>query len=260
MTIGSGGVSIFPRYTVEGERGEPPPLDTSKRLASGIGGLDELLGGGLLERSVTLVSGSAGIGKSTLALQFILEGAKRKEPGLYIAMEEGPSQIVKAAESLGLPLGKAVADGLVEMLYLSQEHIQASQLLAILLDRIGAGKIRRLALDSASQVLAEERGHDELRDVLLALVAKFKQLGVTTLLTLESKSLFATDVITDHGFSPVADNIVMLRYVHAPGEIRPTLSIVKSRGSAHDRGTYYYAIAKGGIALDGRVEEKAPKR
>lgn len=127
LVIGPGGIAVFPRYGLEAELHEPPPpLETTRRVSSGVPGLDELCGGGLLERSVTLVSGSAGIGKSTLGLHFIVEGARRKEPGLYIALEEGPAQIQRTAEELGLPLKEAVKKGLVELVYFSRENARAS--------------------------------------------------------------------------------------------------------------------------------------
>ncbi len=251
ITIGPGGITIFPRYNIEGEGAQPPPpIERDRRLTSGVPNLDELLGGGLLERSVTLVSGSAGIGKSTLGLQFIAEGAKRKEPGLFVSLEESPTQILRTAEALGLPLAAAIDAGLVEIIYLSRQHVQASQFLSILADKIGDKKIRRLVLDSANHIVTEGPVPEESRQMLCTLVARFKALGATTLLTLESKSMYSTDTITDHGFSPVADNIILLRYVAVPDEFQPSLAVVKTRGSAHSFGTYRYSIAKGGIHIE----------
>jgi circadian clock protein KaiC len=260
LIIGQGGIQIFPRYPEELTPVEPPPLVTSKRSPSGVPGLDDLLGGGLLERSVTLVSGSAGIGKTTLGLQFVLEGAERKEPGLYVALEEGPAQILKIAEELSLPLGKAVENGLVEIVYLSREHVRANQFLTILTDKIRAGKTRRLVLDSASHLVTEGLSTEELRQLLYGLVGQFKALGVTSLLTLESQEMYSTDSITDGGFSPVADNILLLRYAEVPEGIRPTLAVVKTRGSLHDRGTSYFDIAKGGVRIAERIDGAASTR
>jgi circadian clock protein KaiC len=254
MVIGAGGIAVFPRYGLEAEVHEPPPpLEMAHRLATGVPGLDELCGGGLLRRSVTLVSGSAGIGKSTLGLQFILEGARRKEPGLYVALEEGPAQIQVTAEALGLSLKEATDKGLVELIYLSRGDTRANQFLALLDDKIQAGKTRRLVLDSVSQIVKDGTIPQELRQLLYALIVRFKSRGVTSLLMLEADSLYSTETITDRGYSPVADNILMLRYARQPGELRPTLSVVKTRGSPHDRGTYYFAITQGGIRLGERV-------
>jgi len=261
LVIGPGGINIFPRYPAETAAEKPPPaIETSRRSPSGVPGLDELLGGGLLERSVTLVSGSAGIGKTTLGLQFLLEGAKRKEPGLYVALEEGPAQILKTAEALGLPFAEAVEKDLAEIVFLSGAHVRANQFLAILTDKIRARRARRLVLDSASQVVTEGLPPEDLRQLLYGLAAQFKALDVTSLLTLESQAMYSTDSVNDGGFSPAADNIILLRYAQVPGAIRPTLAVVKTRGSLHDRGTFYFDIAKGGVRIAERIDETAPAR
>ena len=137
--------------------------------------------------------------------------------------------------------------------------MRANQFLAILTDKIRAGKTRRLVLDSVSHLVSEGLSTEELRQLLYSLVGQFKRLGVTSLLTLESHAMYSTDSVTDGGFSPVADNILLLRYAQALGANRPTLAVVKTRGSHHDRGTWYFDIAKGGVQLAERIEGVASK-
>jgi circadian clock protein KaiC len=259
MVIGAGGISIFPRYATETIFEPPPALETTHRLASGVAGLDELCGGGLLERSVTLVSGSAGIGKSTIALQFLVEGVARGEPGLYLTLEEGPAQILASAKGLGLPLERATETGMAEVVYLPRDRTRVSQFLTILDDKIRSQKTRRLVLDSVSEIVKTAAVPEDLRQLLHALVVRFKSFGVTSLFTLESESMYSTDAITERGYSPIADNIVMLRYVKVPGGVRSTISVVKTRGSPHDWGTYYFSIGAGGVRVGERVDgEDAP--
>jgi len=261
MAIGPGGITVFPRYDSQAALAvPPPPVDPARRLSSGVPGLDALLGGGLLARSVTLVSGSAGIGKSTMGLQFAAEGFLRNEPALYVALEEGPAQIVKNGESLGLPLEAASAQGLVEIVYLSREHVRASQLLSLLADKIRAQQTRRLVMDGVSHLASPNMGEDELRQLLYVLVSRFKALDVTTLLTLESALMYSSETISDRHFSPVADNLVVLRYAALRGEIRPTLMVAKTRGSMHDFGTYYVSITKGGMRVGLRAAAGAQAR
>jgi circadian clock protein KaiC len=253
MTIGRGGITVYPRYTAEERTGAaPPPIETSRRLGSGVPGLDALLGGGLLERSVTLVSGSAGIGKSTLGLQFILEGFTRKEPGLFVALEEGPAQLLASADTLGLPLRAATEQGVVEVMYLSPEHVRAHQFLAILADKIRSNRTRRLVLDSASNILMESLPPDDARQLLYGLATRFKTLGVTSLLTIDASSLFATDTASERGFAPITDNLIMLRYTQTPSGLVPTLRVLKSRGSAHDWGSHHFHIGQGGLRIEPR--------
>lgn len=258
LAIGSGGLKIFPRYNANSEQIEAPvSVDMTHRLSSGVAGLDDRLGGGLLERSVTLVSGSAGTGKSTLGLQFIAQGASQGEAGLFVSLEEGPAQIMKTAEAIGLPLPEALGADLIDVMYLSREHVQASQFLAILEDEIRAKKIKRLVLDGASQMAIEGLIPEELRQLLYTLVIRFKALGVTSMITLESKALHSTETITDHGFSAISDNIILLRYIVSDGKFRPSLAIVKTRGSAHSFETTLYAIGKGGLHLEPEASSSA---
>ena len=252
MAIGEGGVLVFPRYAAEVR--EPAPLATTRRLASGVPGLDALCGGGWLERSVTLVSGGAGIGKSTLGLQFIMEGVKYSEPGIYIALEEGPAQIVETAESLGLHLRQSIASGLVQIVYLPRDRTRLSQFLTILDDKIRSQKTRRIVLDGVSQIMEPGATPEDLKQMLYALALRFKVLDVTSVFTLESRWMFSTDTITEYGYSPIADNILMLRYVKALGEVRRSLSVVKTRGSAHDSGTYYLSTNQEGLRVEHRVD------
>jgi circadian clock protein KaiC len=250
MLIGEGGISVFPRYASDPILDAPPPaLEATTRLRSGIPGLDGLLGGGLLKRSVTLISGSTGAGKSTFGLQFVLEGARRREPGLYVTLEEGPEQLLASADALGLPLRAAVKAGIVEILYVSREYIRAGQFLTVLADRLLALKASRVVLDSATQMLTEHALADELRNVLKKLVARFKTLGITSVVVLEAGSLFSTERVTDLGMSPIADNLLMFRYKEGGGLLTPTLTIVKTRGSDHDRGTHFVSLARGGMRV-----------
>lgn len=259
MVIGRGGVSIFPRYGDDpNPSAPPPPLGGGDRLHSGVPGLDELLGGGLLERSVTLVSGSAGIGKSTFATQFLLAGAKDGARGLFVTLEEGPEQLLASADALGLPLRAATEEGSIELLYLSREHIRAGQFLTVLSEKVQALGARRIVLDAATHMAAEGMSEDAFRHLLYRLAVRFKTLDVTTLLTLESSSLFSTDAATDRGLSPIADNLLLLRYTKSEGLLAPTLTIVKTRGSAHDPWTHPISSGEGGLRVGPRPGEPAP--
>ena len=251
LVIGAGGVSVFPRYGQDFRQDAPPPaLESAVRLGSGVPGLDQLLGGGFLRRSVTLVSGSAGVGKSMLGLQFLLEGAAQKQPGLYVTLEEGPEQIMAGADALSLPLRAAVDAGLVQILYVSREHLRAGQFLSVLGDRLEALQASRVVLDAATQMLTEHMAIDELRHVLYKLLVRFKILGITSVLTLEAPLVYSTERVTEQGLSPIADNLLMLRYQNSDERLSPMLTIVKTRGSEHDRRTHPIAVGKGGMRIE----------
>ena len=227
----------------------PPAVEHTRRLSTGIPRLDELLGGGLLPRSVTLVSGSTGTGKTTLGMQFLLEGAKRKQRGIFVTLEEGPAQILASAGALSLSLREAVDAGMVNIIYLSRASVRAGQFSSLLTEAIKSHKAQRLVLDSASYFVTYGVDEDELRQLLYGLVRRLKTLGVTSLFTLESKALFTMDQITDRDLSPTSDNLIVLRYDDEAERLDPFIAVVKTRGSAHDPGLYRYAFGEGGIRI-----------
>lgn len=257
LEIAEGGVRVFPRYAALGADEEaPPPVDLTERLGSGTRGLDALLDGGLLRGSVTLVAGSPGIGKSTLGVQFLLEGARRGEPGVVFTVEEGPAQLMASADSLELPLRRSVEEGLVEIVYLPRERLRPAHFLAVASERIQARGARRVVLDSATHLARAAGAADPAWSVLTRVAARLKRLGATSLLTVEAHALTATDPVTREGLSLVADNLLMLRYVEADGALQPTLTVVKTRGSAHDRGSHELRFETGGLRVGGAARAR----
>lgn len=259
MAIGPGGVSVFPRYGAEALQGAPA-IEPSRRLSSGIDGLDPLLGGGLIERSVTLVEGSPGVGKTTLALQFLLEGASHGERGIFFTLEEGAAQLITTADALGLPLRRATEEGAIEIVHLSREHVRAPQFLSILADRVSTLGARRLVLDGARHLISAAASTEELEYLLHSLVTRFKLLGATSVLVIECESLFANDFRSSGDLSPVADNLVLMRYGRAAGRLQPLIAVVKTRGSGHDRHTYRFEIEQGGLRVGERWRGWTSKR
>ncbi len=177
---------------------------------------------------------------------------------MFVAFEEGPGQIMKAAEQLGMPLKAFMDKGLIEIAYLSREHVRANQFVSILADKIQASGTRRLSLDSVSSVLTEGLVPGEARRLLQSLVTRFKLLGLTSMLTLEASLSCEPEFPSLRGLSPLADNAVLLRYVEVAGGLRPTLTVLKTRGSVHSFDTHYLLFAKGGAQVGPGVDGEAP--
>ena len=260
IQIGPSGVVISPRYAKALHPNEPPPaVELTQRLASGVPGLDPLLGGGLLARSATLVSGSAGTGKTTIALQFVLAGAVKKERGLYVTLEEGPAQLIATAKALSLPLAEAIKRGTVHVVYLATEQIRSPELFALLTDKISTNKVQRIALDAVSDLPTGTGMHETARQLMTRLVQQFKHLGATTLLTVESPGGLA-DEARIAGLSAIADNLITLRYVECGGELTSMLTVVKTRGSNSSRRSQRLRISEGGAVVEGLAKtRRTPK-
>ena len=253
LVIGRAGIEIYPRYQDEVlvTGGPHLPAGRARRLPSGVPGLDALVGGGLIAGSATLVSGSAGIGKTTLALQFALASSGRRNKSLFISFEETPEQVLHGADGFGLPLRKAMAEGRVEVAHLSRPQVRAEQLETLVTERIEGLKAKRVVLDGVNHLAYRGVSQIELERLLYGLVTRFKRLGVTCLLTLESSALFSMDAATERDLSAIADNLLLLRYARQSDQIESLLTIMKTRGSAHDRGSHPIRLGEGGLHVGG---------
>lgn len=261
MMIDHGGISIFPRYSTAEPNTAAKAIDPSRRLSTGVAGLDALLGGGIISGSVTLISGSAGAGKTTMGMQFVVDGARRGEKGAYVSLEQEPEHILVSASTLGLELADLRDKKMVTVDYLGSARLRANQLLSILAERVIATGAKRLVLDGTDRLLTDAMRPEELRDVLFTLVSRIRGLGVTTWFSLEARSLFIGDDVTERSLSAIADNLILLRYQEMHNELNRTLTIIKTRNSDHDPAHHTYEIAQGGVrVLHAKPRRRTPAR
>lgn len=228
-------------------------VEKGTRVATGIAGLDEMLGGGLLCGSVALVEGPPGCGKTTLALQFLVNGALTyDEPGLFISFEQTPRQIYRDAAAFGWDLPRLEHEGVLRVHYTSPDALLANlevpgSPLSEELHRLG---IARVAIDSASHFREQSEEPMRLRQIFRTLVTGLRREGVTTLLTGEGADLFGRPAPHPHGLAFVVDTVLLLRYVEVDGGIRRTILVLKMRGSDHVKEIRQFSISSpGGLAI-----------
>ncbi|PSP67234.1 circadian regulator CirA, partial [Halobacteriales archaeon QH_6_68_27] len=166
-------------------------IDTTR---TGIDGLDEILNGGIVGNSTTLVSGNPGAGKSILCLQFIYNGVEdHDEKGIYLSFEEDTEDLQEAAESLGFERwGDYVENGDIKV-YDKQELLREndfSSSLDLLLDDIEDAEYDRLVLDSLTMFELFFEDETEKRTYLLKFTDILKKNGLTTLMTNEQGAVF----------------------------------------------------------------------
>jgi circadian clock protein KaiC len=218
------------------------------RLSTGVRGLDKLMGGGPFAGSTTLVVGSTGSGKTTLALQFALEGVEQGEKVLYINFQENPAQLRKAIANLGRDPDAAEQRGLV-LLYASPVELQIDSIVQEIFDAIEDKGVRRLVIDALGDLSIAASDPQRLHDYLYALIQHFSVRGATTLMTLESSEGFtATSKFLDQRYSYMSDNLIHLGDGIQPAK-RRDLRIVKMRGSAHQRAPREFEITRKGLRI-----------
>lgn len=226
------------------------------RAKTGCPGLDQILHGGLLEGSATLVEGSAGTGKTTLAMQFIMEGVQRGEHGLIFTFEQFPEQYYDCAQELGWDLRGLEAAGKVKVIFTSPE--------AFLEDLDGAdGKIsaliaenqtRRVTLDSMTHFERLSKDIGRLRAIETEIVNALKREETTSILLKENANVLGKWDASVNKIPFIVDTYILLRYLEVDSEIKRCLMVLKMRGSDHDKDICEYRIEKGGLETLGKFQ------
>ena len=226
------GLTFYPR--VRGPViGAEPPVDLDDRVTTGIAGLDALLLGGLPRASTTVIEGGTGTGKTLVSLQFLLDGARRGEPGIFFTLEETPAQIRAVAKGFGWDLAPLEADGRLVIDYTSPVELVTDRFLDRALRRIKETGARRIVLDSLTGMSLGVASQRRFREVVYALTKHVRVAGVTALMTMEVAELLGTAQLTGHGVSSIADNVIVLRYVEVEGRLERAVFVLKARGIGH---------------------------
>ncbi len=244
--IPSEGGAVYPRL-VSPVEATSYSRDTS-RASSGVPGLDAMLGGGFWTGSSTLLAGPTGSGKTTMGIQFILEGLRRGERCLLVNFQENPTQLAHQMEEIG---GKLDDDtrGRLELLYYSAVELPIDRIVVSIFQTLQRGAIRRVVIDALGDLAMAANDPTRMHDYLYALVQHFAVRGVSSLLTLETDPPIMSSDATHGRLSHMTDNIVFLEVREKDGTVGRTLRIAKARGIAHDLQARELRIESGGLRV-----------
>ena len=247
--IGSAGIEIFPAAVIRGDSGVVPiPNGQSRsdtRLAMGVPGLDEMLGGGLPSGYSLLVAGPSGSGKSILATAFLAEGVRRGEAGVIVAFEQTPSQSRNHTIS---DLARAGKIGLINTRSLDLSIDEIVQHLVKLIQQM---KATRVVIDSLSgfELAVAPSFRDDFRESLFRMIAVLSNLGVTVLLTSEIEDRYSDLRFSPYGSAFLTDAIIVQRYIEVQSHLKRIMAVVKVRGSTHSTEIREFEITDAGIVI-----------
>ena len=229
-------------------------LNSVKKVPTGIEGFDLIANGGLPQGRTTLISGTAGSGKTVFAAQFLAEGiVQAQEPGVFVTFEEAPPDIRRNLLSLGWAIEPWEEAG--QWLFVDGSPSVTEDVLTIgdydlgaLLARIehAVRKIqaKRVSMDSLGAVFSRFQDHRLIRQELFRIASAVKKMGVTALMTAERIEEYGN--ITRYGMEEfVADNVIILRNVLEEEKRRRTIEILKFRGTSHQKGEFSATIIPG---------------
>jgi circadian clock protein KaiC len=243
--ITDSGLDIYPRLvSPEMPEGYEP---ASERISTGVHGLDDMLGGGLWRGATTLVAGPTGAGKTTMALQFALEGARQGEPSLYMNFQENPTQLMRTIRGLGFDLEQAQAQGL-DLVYASPVELQIDSIIVDMFRRIRQRGVRRLVVDALGDLASAATDPQRLHDYLYALVQHFAVSTITSVLNFETTGNTISGTGAQNPMSYLSDNVLRIS-VEGEERTRRTLRVLKTRGSAHDTRVREVEISAAGLRV-----------
>lgn len=222
-----------------------------ERVKTGIPELDDMLRGGFMKGDSVMVAGSAGTGKTTLALQYLVNGiTTNAESGIYVTFEQLPDQIYRDAKNFGWNLRKMEEAGKLKLVCTSPNLLLEAEGGEHILDEpVKEIQPQRMVIDSLSH-LAMYVDERELRKEAYRLIMYLKTKGLSSLLTWESPQMIGQSFsITEVGLSFLVDCIVLLKPVEIESSMRKALAILKMRGSDHDKRLREFNITSQGIKL-----------
>ncbi|NRR29557.1 AAA family ATPase [Oxalobacteraceae bacterium] len=242
--IVSGGLQVYPRLVAAHSRVTSP----RRQLSSGLAELDQLIGGGLEEGMSTLIAGPSGTGKSTLAAQFTHAATRRGEHCAMFLFEEARNNMLNRCAGLGMDLNGAIDQGLLTVQQIDPAELAPGQFSQAVVDAVDRGA-KVVVIDSLNGYLNAVPDERFLATYLHELLTYLGQRGVVTILVAVQQGMIGAGMSTTIDASYIADNVVMLRYFEANGEVRQAISVFKKRGGAHERTIRRFKIGATGIQV-----------
>jgi circadian clock protein KaiC len=254
IRITDAGLQIFPRIP---EQTRNRAVTKYERLSTGVPGMDEMTGGGVVAGDAVMLTGPAGSGKSTVATQFMVAGLVKGETGVIAVFEEYPEEYVARATTRNAMVGKMIKEGKLEVIYLRPLDLSVDEALFAILeavDRIGA---KRVVIDSLSgfEVALAPTFREDFRESLYRLVGTLTAVGVTVFMTAEVSEAFSEARFTTEKVSFITDEIIVQRYIEMEGELKRVMAVIKMRGSDHSHEFRLYEVSAKGVVVGDSLTE-----
>lgn len=237
------GIIIVPLSAIELQQ-----KSSNVRVSSGNAELDRMCDGGFFRDSIILVSGATGNGKTLMVTEFIGGGASSGERCLLLAFEESREQLFRNATGWGIDFESMERDGKLRVVCEYPETAGLEDHLIRIKGSIEDFQPNRLAVDSLS-ALERVSTIKGFREFVIGLTSFVKHKEIASFLTSTTPTLMGGTSITETHISTITDCIILLRYVELYGEMRRGLTVLKMRGSSHDKDIREFTIDGTGMHI-----------
>ena len=217
-----------------------------KRYTTGLSNLDKLVDGGLPEQTVTLLSGNAGAGKTLLALNFLLAGAKKGEKGVFISLNEGKPDLLRACDSIAQlkPIRKYLGKNILIQEIDLEEVIDLEYFTKIFETY---SNVDRVVIDNINKLLLFSNGDKDYRINLSRVIKNLRANVGSSLLLCETLD---HTLDTNRGEAYEADGVINLSFLEVEEKPSRTLAITKMRYTGFDAYVQHeLSISKKGLKL-----------
>lgn len=236
------GFVVFPRLLASERKSV-----SKERLSTGIKGLDQMTEGGFIRGSAILISGSSGTGKTRIGTQFIMDGLLKKEAGVIVSFEEDAFQIRENSKMFGWNLEEFENKNLLKII--SPLEFDVHELAIQLDETIEKTSSLRLLFDGTAKLQRMMPQFVQFPEYIEDIINNLKNKNITAIYTNETSNLTGVTQVTGAGISPAMDTIILLRYVEIKSEMRKAISVLKMRGSNHDREIREIVINEKGVEV-----------
>lgn len=248
--IERGGLCVYPRL-VAAEHGDS--FDETA-LSTGSEHLDRLLGGGVVPGTTTLLSGPAGVGKTTATIQTMVSGLRRGGKASYFLFDERLPTLLKRSQSLGMDLAPFLEAGTLDLRAIDPAELSPGEFVGAVRDAVEVVGARIIVIDSLNAYLQSMPNEQFLVLQMHELLTYLAQKGVVTILILGLHGI-AGDIRSDVDLSYLADTVLQLRYFEAYGEVRQAISVIKTRTTRHERTIREFQISEKGFLVGETLRE-----
>jgi circadian clock protein KaiC len=249
--IRRGGLQVYPRLIAAEHRRDAEHV----KLMSDVPALDELLGGGLERGTSTLIVGAAGTGKSTIAAQFAVAAADRRQHAALFLFDESVETLISRTTALGIDVRKHLDSQQITVQSVDPAELSPGELVHQIRIAVEERHASIIVIDSLNGYLNAMPGERYLIIQLHELLMYLGHRGVATILIGAHQGLIGSAMNTPVDASYLADAVILLRYFEAGGEVRQAISVVKKRGGQHERTIREFHMTRGGLEIGEPLRE-----
>lgn len=218
-----------------------------ERMDIGIPGFNELINGGLIPKTLTLLTGTTGTGKTMMSSQFIFAGLNNyDQKGVYITFEEPPEDIKSNALEMGMDF--APYEKKNKMVFVKYDPFHVEDIYELIETNIKRINADRVVIDSVSALGLYIKDVPEIRRMIFNISFMLRKLGCTSLLT--SEILPQQNSLSRFGVEEfVTDNVFVLYYTRTGSQFSRSVTVWKMRASAHSTKIHPYRITDSGVTV-----------